>query len=271
MQDIIKNYEDNGFVIIKNLFTKEDVNRFAKIARSYDSKTTTNENITYFSALIRLLDPRHYKQYSKWLSPNYIKDSIFLINRKNTDPFKSILKQFGFTGLNAINRIDSYISYKSDEDITEWHSDQAFGGATHPAEFFGGTSGTMSVTNLNKVFVHITKVNYQNGCFSYLPKSQKINLAVRSLINEGLIKYKPILLLEDMLRLVENEYSDALKTKCSEDEINFFLRNGKEALSSDKNFVLECEPGDAVIFNDLGFHKGTAPAKSDRIIFRYWC
>ena len=49
-----------------------------------------------------------------------------------------------------------------------------------------------------------------------------------------------------------------------------FLINAKKALSNDEEFSLECKAGDAVLFNDFGYHKGTAPKLSDRIIFRYF-
>jgi len=53
-------------------------------------------------------------------------------------------------------------------------------------------------------------------------------------------------------------------------EIEMFLNNAKKALQNDEEFTIECKAGDAVLFNDFGYHKGTAPKISDRIIFRYF-
>ena len=268
--EISKEYATNGFTVIKSLISPEDNKRFLEIAEKYDSGETTNENISYFTHPIRFFDPRVYKQYSKWLSIQFYKDSLFLSNRVRQPKFNSILSAMQFEGFKKISRIDSYISRRSTNDPTEWHTDQAFGGATHPAEFFGGTSGLMSMENINRLFIHTTPVQYLNGCFSYIPCSHKINISIRTLINSGKIQYKPIYLLKDAVSLVQGEYNEELLNLCTKEEIDQFIDFGSSALESDKDFVIECEAGDAVLFNDFGYHKGTAPQSNDRVVFRYW-
>jgi len=69
----------------------------------------------------------------------------------------------------SVTRIDSYISKKSNEDILERHTDQAFGGTTHPAEFFGNANGVVPINNVNKLFLHITDVKYEMVHFHIFP------------------------------------------------------------------------------------------------------
>ncbi|MDC1131820.1 phytanoyl-CoA dioxygenase family protein [Gammaproteobacteria bacterium] len=268
--DIAREYNEKGFVVIKSLIDDSACSRFRNIARRYDSGNTTNENITYFTHPLRFFDPRVYRHYFQWLSFQFFKDSYFLSSQISQPKFQSITKELGLENFKKLTRIDSYISYQGNEDPTEWHTDQAFGGATHPAEFFGGTSGLMPTSNINRLFIHLTPVQYLNGCFSYIPYSHKINIAIRSLINSGTVKYKPIYLLKDAIDLVNSEYRSSISNLCSYEEIEQFIEHGMKALESDQDYVLECEEGDAVLFNDFGYHKGTAPQANDRIVFRYW-
>ena len=55
-----------------------------------------------------------------------------------------------------------------------------------------------------------------------------------------------------------------------EEEIDFFLINAKKALDKSYDFSIEISAGGMVVFNDLGFHQGTAPTKSERLVVRYW-
>lgn len=266
---VISEYNQKGFTVIKELINPQDISKFVGVAKRYDSGNTTNENITYFSSAVRFFDPRAYKHIYKPITPKFYKDSYFLISKGTKLKFKLLIDALNFQGFRSISRIDSYISYKSNNNITEWHCDQAFGGATHPAEFFGGTKGVMSTNKVNRLFIHATDVKYQNGCFAYIPYSHKINIAIRELINAGTITYKPIYLLQDAVHLVKGEYYTELLKVCSKESLEDFIDSGEEAMRSDKDFVLECKAGDAILFHDLGYHKGTAPKKSDRIVFRY--
>ena len=268
--NIVKDYSSKGFVVIKELVNPDEVKRYTEIAERYDPKNSTNVNVHYFADYFRFFDPRVYPSLFKWLNLKYFLDSYFLISRSKTKSWRSKVPSFSEKNFNSVSRIDSYISRKTEESITEWHTDQAFGGATHPAEFFGGTKGIVPTKNINKLFLHITDVRYKNGSFSYMPFSHKINLAIRELINKDIIKYKPFLLLQDAIKLVEIDHKNAFLQILKKEEIDFFVEKGKKALESDEEFVIECNAGDAILFNDFGYHKGTAPEESNRIIFRYF-
>ena len=46
--------------------------------------------------------------------------------------------------------------------------------------------------------------------------------------------------------------------------------NAKIALSGKNEFCLESPAGSMIVFNDLGYHQGTAPTRSERLVMRYW-
>lgn len=269
-QNIGDLYSKKGFVVIKNLINLKEIEKYSNIAKKYDSVKPDNPTVDYFYDYLRFFDFRLYPKFFKWINLGYFLDCYYLISKSKQKDWKSYMLSINNKKKNPVTRIDSYISKKSGEDILEWHTDQAFGGATHPAEFFGNTNGKVSTKNVNKLFLHITDVKYKNGAFSYIPYSHKINLAIRELINKQVIKYKPFLLLQDAVELVGYKYKNKFLNILENEEIDSFINYSERALLNDKEFAIECNAGDAVLFNDFGYHKGTAPELSDRIIFRYF-
>ena len=129
-------------------------------------------------------------------------------------------------------------------------------------------SAFMSIMTRSLLSIMSTALQYWNGCFSYMPYSHNINISLRILINSGKVRYNPFYLLEDAVNLVKGDYHRELLTLCTKEELDQFINHGSNALKSDEAYVLECEAGDAVLFNDFGYHKGTAPQSNDRIVFR---
>lgn len=268
--NLYEEYNNKGFVVIKNLLNTNEINRCIKISKRYQNLYGSNSNTDFFPSFLRFFDPRIHIKFLKYLNLKFFFDSFFLISRVKKKNWLEMIKSMKKAKFNKVSRIDTYSSQKTNESITIWHTDQAFGGATHPAEFFGGAKGTVSTKNVNKLFIHITDVDYKNGCFAYIPFSHKVNLAIRKLINDGKIKYKPFLLLEDAIKIVETDHKDEILKLLSIDEINQFIINGKKALNDERDYIIKCNAGDAIIFNDFGYHKGTSPEKTDRIVFRYF-
>ena len=76
--------------------------------------------------------------------------------------------------------------------------------------------------------------------------------------------------MQDAIKLVGIDHKDKFLQILNEEEIENFVNNANRAILNDEEFSIECKAGDAVLFNDFGYHKGTAPKLSDRIIFRYF-
>jgi len=269
-ENLEKEYAEKGFVVLKDLASPNEIQKYIEIAKRHHHKSSANSIIDYFNDYIRFFDLRLYAKYFKFIDLKYFFDCCYLISKSKKKNWKKNIISLNMNSKSSVTRIDSYISKKSNEDILEWHTDQAFGGATHPAEFFGNANGVVPTNNVNKLFLHITDVKYGNGAFSYIPYSHKINMAIRNLINKQIIKYKPFLLLQDAIRLVDTEHKEQFLNILEKHELDTFVNSGKKALENDQEFTIECKAGDAVLFNDFGYHKGTAPKLSDRIIFRYF-
>jgi hypothetical protein len=269
-ENLGKEYAEKGFVVLKGIASTKEIQRYIDIAKRHDHKSSANAIVDYFYDYIRFFDLRLYTKFLKFIDLRYFADCVYLISRSKNQNWKKNISTLNLNDSNAVSRIDSYISKKSNEDILEWHTDQAFGGATHPPEFFGNANGVVPTNNINKLFLHVTDVKYGNGAFSYIPYSHKINITIRNLINKQIIKYKPFLLLQDAIKLVDIEYKEQFLEILEKHEIETFVNSGKKAIENDQEFSIECKAGDAVLFNDFGYHKGTAPKLSDRIIFRYW-
>ena len=268
--NLFDEYNNKGFVVIKNLLNDNEVDRFIRISKRYEGLQGPSSNPDFFPSFIRFIDPRIYIRFLKIIDLNFLLDSFFLISRVKKKNWSNMIKSLEKANFNKVSRIDTYSSKKTNESITIWHTDQSYGGATHPAEFFGGAKGKVPTKNLNKLFIHITDVDYKNGSFAYIPFSHKVNLAIRKLINDGKMKYRPFLLLEDAITIVEKDHRNELLELLSNDEIDHFIINGKKALDDERDYIIKCNAGDAIIFNDFGYHKGTSPEKTDRIVFRYF-
>ena len=270
VNNLSQEYNDKGFVVLRDLISYSEIQKYTEIAKRHDSKSPPNAIVHYMNDYIKFLDPRSYRRYFRYIDLRYILDCLYLIFKSRDKNWIRNIPTLNFDNKISATRIDSYISKKSDEDILEWHCDAAFGGATHPAEFFGNANGKVATKNVNKLFLHAIDVKHGNGAFSYIPYSHKINMAIRNLINNKIIKYKPFLLLNDAIKLVNFQHKDKFLQILTEDQIESFVKNAQMALTNDKEFLIECKAGDAVLFNEFGYHKGTAPKLSDRIVFRYF-
>ena len=71
---------------------------------------------------------------------------------------------------------------------------------------------------------------------------------------------------------IVNNHCDALSStgKVTPEDVYFFLRHADEAMSRPSHYALSANAGDLVIFNDLGYHMGSAPRRSRRLVARYF-
>jgi len=265
----ISNYDyvKNGYLLIPNFFEStyaEEIKE--KILLFCNKKDNKYAVFKYPEKISRLFSYKFYKK-----NGFEIKDlDIMLATIKSTriDNLKNLKDTLG---LKKLYLIDSYLSKVTNNHITKWHCDQAYGGATDPGLYFNGMSELIPTSNINRVFVYLTNAEVNNGCFSYLPGSHKVGIAIRNMINMKLIEYKPFYELKDGLQLaLEHKLKLIENNLLSLDEINYFIENAEFALSGKHDFCLESPAGSMIVFNDLGYHQGTAPTKSERLVMRYW-
>ena len=255
----LKNLKNEGFIIKRNILNEEEVNRIKKIILK--NKVGKGWCETYYPANTKQLAIKLLKfDIERFLS------AIFFLGIKKKlelDNSASIL--FGEPA--KLLMIDGYHNPISDNDILPWHSDQAY-------------SGKLNVEKINspdlfylKFFFYLTDVGPNNGCTSYIPGSHKITYAVRSCLFEKKIKYQPFWSIKDLVNIIvkKENYNEIKQKLSSENELTNFLNNAEICISNNlsSDFDFYAGPGDVLIFNEGGVHRGSNPTKNDRIVLRY--
>ena len=163
--------------------------------------------------------------------------------------------------------IDGYWNPVEKKEILPWHSDQAYNGKQNVDKI-----KSPDIFYL-KFFFYLTNVGPNNGCTSYIPCSHKITYAVRSCLFEKKIKYEPFWSLNDIVKFIKKKenYNLILEKLESKSQLDDFLNTADLILSEPEKsfFDFETLPGDLLIFNDSGVHKGSRPSLNTRIALRY--
>jgi hypothetical protein len=164
--------------------------------------------------------------------------------------------------------IDIYHTPISDKNLLPWHTDMAYQGDEKNYEGFVNPD-----QDFLKFFIYLTDVGPDNGCTSYIPKSHKIAYAIRKGIFEKAIKYQPYFTLKEFRNFIsEKGNADFIKNFLNDNNIiDEFLKktnfiNQKED-TNDFDFSLKA--GDAIIFDEGGFHKASKCLHSERLVLRY--
>jgi len=267
MENKSTQYLRDGYLVVPNFFSSELAGKLRNEILTYLSKAPNKHGVyVYPERYLRIIDPRFYRK-----NPEVFFDlNLYLtfLNSLQTESLKLLIKDLSF---GEIYRIDSYLSAISDKHLTKWHVDQAYGGATDPGIYFNNNTSNIPIKNINRVFVHLTDVEVDDGCFSYLPASHKIGIAIRKLINSSIIEYTPFYELKDGYSIVDRYYNKFIENGLlTADEIAYFLDQAVLALNGSLEYRLPCNAGSMVLFNDLGYHQGTAPLASERLVLRYW-
>jgi hypothetical protein len=255
----LKNLTDKGFIIKRNILDEEEINIIKKIILKNRSGKGGVE--TYYPANNKQLAIKLLKlDIERFLS------AVFFLKIKKKlelDKFASIF--FGEPA--KLLMLDGYHNPISENDILPWHSDQAY-------------SGKLNVEKINspdlfyiKFFFYLTNVSPNNGCTSYIPGSHKITYAVRSCLYEKKIEYQPFWSIKDLVNIIikKENYNKIKQKLSSEYELTTFLTNAEKCISNNSysNYDFYAEPGDCLIFNEGGVHKGSNPTKNERVVLRY--
>lgn len=255
----INNLRHRGFILKKNILDQATLSKIKSIIL-LNANGKGNSETHYSSDLKSLLIKLLKFQIRKFRS------SVFLLRLKDRlqlDFFASKI----FEGKSKLEMIDGYFNKKTEQEILPWHSDQAY-------------SGKLNITNFKnpnhffyKFFFYLTPVESKDGCTSYIPESHKITYAVRSCIYNREIDYKPYWLLKDLVDLIKykNNYKIILSKLANENILLSFLKIAEKCINDNDidSFDFKANPGDVLIFNETGLHRGSKPSKQDRIVLRY--
>ncbi|MDC0426906.1 phytanoyl-CoA dioxygenase family protein [Pelagibacteraceae bacterium] len=256
--DILK-LSNDGFLLKKNLINSQQIDKIKKIITSNPEGKGTLESVysvTFNSFLIKLLKIDFKKIFN----------SLYFLKIQNQLKLNSIASDF-FNHKSKLVQIDGYHNHKQETEILPWHCDQSYTGAKivnklSPPENF----------NI-KFMIYLTNVGPNNGCTSYIPGSHKVVYALRSCLYKKKIEYKPYWSISDFVKLIKDKknYSLIIDELKSKELFNDFLDKAETLilLNNSSKFDFEALAGDVLIFNELGFHKGSRPTKNDRVVLRY--
>ena len=255
----LKNLTDKGFIIKRNILDEEEINIIKKIIlknRSGKGGVETWYPSNNKQLIIKLLKFEIKKFFS----------ALFFLKIKNKlklDRTASLF--FGETA--KLSMVDGYHNPISNNDILPWHSDQAYSGRLNVEKIY-------SPNKVNfKVFFYLTNVSPNNGCTSYIPGSHKITYAVRSCLFEKKIKYQPFWSIKDLVNIIvkKENYNEIKQKLSSENELKNFLNKAEICISNNlfSDYDFYAGPGDVLIFNEGGVHRGSNPTKNERVVLRY--
>jgi len=262
-RNIISEINTNGFCKIDNFFRDEDLKVIdLKLKKIKDKKIIKGDRVGYFpvdfkSFVINLLKLKFQQIFL----------GVQLINFSNKYLLNKIADEF-FNSKTDLKHIDSYFSAISNEKIIDWHADIPIDLPTNPDTY-------KKWQRHLKFFIYLTDVDHNNGCLAYLPGSDKINKAISKLVLRKkikidrfteLIKMREILLNNKELRnLLE------LEIEIGKEKLDQFIENTKfiENDGDTKSFDITLKKGGMIIFDEFGFHRGSCPALTDRVVLRF--
>ena len=257
LDKIHETLKNEGSVKIEKILNDEELKRVKEIVLGINESFHNKETVFAYNAkslLIKILKLELKKFFQ----------SLELINLSKNKKFEKISTKF-FNKKENIHMIDGYVSKKSNVNIIDWHCDQPY---------------YQEKINLNlhdkrslKFFIYLTDVDSDNGCLAYIPKSHKIVYLVKKMIFEKKIKQHPFKHLEECRNFITEpeNLKKILKESENEDEIYKFLKDTSFCeKSKDTNlFDYKMKAGDAIVFDENGFHRGSKPTKTDRAVLRY--
>ena len=258
--EILQELEKFGIVKVRNFLNFDEVDQIKNILKYYSApkghhKSYYSTKLIHFILKLIKLDFRKFKddfliyQLAKKKDLNQISNKIF--------KRKSFLKF-----------IDGYYSPVSNKDVLPWHTDQAYQGDERKQ------SGYVNPDHAHlKFFIYLSKVGPNNGCMSYIPESHKLGYAIRKGIFENEIEYEPYFTLKEFRNFlcikknrifVENFLNDYSLVENFLNKTNFIEKNEES-----EEFDYSLLPGDAIIFNEGGVHKGSKSLINERFVLRY--
>ena len=261
--NIINDINEKGYSKIENFFSEKDLQKIdINLKNINDEKITKGDKIGYFPVSIK----DHIISLIKLRFKSLIR-SHHLMSLSNAYSFKKIANQY-FCNTTDLIMLDSYFSAKSNEKIIDWHADIPSDLPSNPIKYRKWQRSL-------KFFIYLTDVDHDNGCLAYFPESNKINEAITKLVLKKKItisrftelsKMRDLLIKNKNLReLLKSESNINKETIEMFIENSSFIQNGGDT----KNYDIALKKGGMVIFDEFGFHRGSSPARTSRMVLRY--
>ena len=263
LENISSKVKDQGVVSIDNFL---NFNQFLIVSRILqfisDQKLAKANPKSYFSTnlksnFIKLIKFEFNKIYKSLILKKIAKDL------KLKKIAEKILGQ-----KSELHMIDSYYSEQSEKNIIDWHNDIGFKNLEKNKK--KRDLDKMSI----KFFFYMTDVESKNGSLAYIPYSHHVVRAVTTLIQEEKIKPSNYWGLADLRNLVLNPINkDLIMQKIGQNRFDKFIQNSEfidEKNKDTKKFDFQMKKGSALIFDEVGVHRGSSPSKQGRLVLRYF-
>ena len=258
VNNITNQLKENGLVKIENFIDQKQIEELKKIV--LDVNKNFHHPDTYFSTNLKSLCVKLLKfQFKKFF------DSLKLIDLSKKKQLSLISQKF-YERKEKLHMIDGYVAKKSEKNIIDWHCDAPYKNEKN--------SSNMHDNRSLKFFIYLTDVDKDNGCLAYIPRSHKVVYKVKKMIYEKKIKQDRFQYLKECRNFIlkPENYNVIMRENGNDKEIEQFLSQTK-FISEDKEdtseFDYSLKAGDALIFDENGFHRGGKPKISDRVVLRY--
>lgn len=251
---------NDGFILKKNILSNTEIDKIKQIILNNNIEGKGKKETYYPSNLFKLMIKTFRLDFKKTLA------GIFFLKLKKKLNLDFLANKF-FNKKSQLLMIDGYFNKKTNIEILPWHSDQAYSGANfvrkiRPPDFYS-----------LKFLFYLTEVSSNNGCTSYIPNSHKITYAVRSCLFNKEIQYEPFWSLNQLINIIKKKGNyEKIKQKINNNEIlDEFLETSDKCINNKhiSDFDFHANPGDVLIFNETGVHRGSNPFHNDRIVLRY--
>ena len=247
----INTLNKHGIVKLDNFLVSSELEKLKHILKKYSP--AKGDKKSYFSQNNLLL-------FFKLLKLNFsrFEEEKYILNLCKNKKLQEDSQKY-FNCETKLVMVDAYFSKKNNDPILGWHQDVSGNHNVHPNNFS------------LKFFIYLSKVGSDNGCMSYIQGSHLICDAIRWGIYERKMEFGEYRDLDNFRNFITIKKNyNFLKNYLSQKIIDNFL--DKTAVCSDSaehEMDYSANPGDAIIFNEKGLHRGSAPKLNDRMVLRY--
>lgn len=253
----LKEYQENGIVKVKNFINRDAISNFKKnISNSGNPTKLNNKNIIFRERNFKLKSFSNFFKIASY--KNFAKKNKMHLFAESALKHKS-----------KLYHIDNYFSVKSNDAVLDWHFDQSYSGKENVTENELINPDFSAI----KFFIYLSPVSQDNGCLSYIKKSNKLAYVFKKLIYEKKIIYQPYWSLAQFLKAIkEKKNFDIINKYLSSDLINSTIVDMEQIIKVNKESFLHdysCEAGDMLIFDEAGCHRGSRLTLSDRYVLRF--
>tara|TARA_B100001057_G_scaffold167917_1_gene168659 strand:+ start:2597 stop:3397 length:801 start_codon:yes stop_codon:yes gene_type:complete len=258
VNNITNQLKKNGSIKVEKFIDQNEVDVLKKIV--LDVNKDFHHPDTYFSTNLKSLSTKLLKFQFKKLF-----DSLKLIELSKKKQL-NLISRGVYEKKEKLHMIDGYVAKKSQKNIIDWHCD-----APYKDEI---NSHNRHDNRSLKFFIYLTDVDKDNGCLAYIPRSHKVVYKVKKMIYEKKIaqgRFQFLNECRDFILQPEN-YNIILREFGNDSEIKEFLDQTKficEDREDTNEFDYSLKAGDALIFDENGFHRGGKPKFNDRVVLRY--